>query len=241
MLEFRHRVVADPAQPSLVRGRIGILVRRYRRCRHVQEGEVRRIEVALHHLRPVALDKLLGDVAPFRRHQAEFHLRHLGHRVRRAHPGPDDVAVFACGVGLDLHRLMVTHAGRYVRQVDRLAGHVELPAVIDAAQPAFLVAAVEHVRAAMRAADVDEADASLGVAEGDQLFAHDRDANWHAIRFRQFLGQGDRLPEAPEIRAHAGARISAGQEFVVFRRKHSFLPGSIVDQVESDRWSIDPS
>jgi hypothetical protein len=70
---------------------------------------------------------------------------------------------------------VVARARRHVGQVDRVARHVELPAVVDAAQPAFLVAAVIQVRAAMRAAPVEQPDPAVRVAEGDQFLAHDRD------------------------------------------------------------------
>ena len=79
---------------------------------------------------------------------------------------------------------MMAHAGRHVGQINRLAGHVEFPAVIDAAQAAFLVASEKHVGPAMRTAPVEQADAALGVPEGDQLFAHHIDAKRFAVGVR---------------------------------------------------------
>ena len=57
------------------------------------------------------------------------------------------------------------------RHVDAGAVDVELPAVIDAADAAFLVAAEPEIGAAMRAVLVDDADPAAAVAEGQQFLA----------------------------------------------------------------------
>ena len=79
--------------------------------------------------------------------------------------------------------------GRLARQVDAVAVGVEFPAVIDAAQAAFLVAAEEQRRAAMRAIRVDQADTPLRVAEGDQVLAEQAHAHRRAVALRQLRGQ----------------------------------------------------
>jgi hypothetical protein len=72
---------------------------------------------------------------------------------------------------------------RLVQLIDAGTGDVELPAVIDAAQAALLVAPEIERHAAMRAELLDQPDAALGVAEGDELLTHQFDAHRRTIRF----------------------------------------------------------
>ena len=60
---------------------------------------------------------------------------------------------------------------RLVHHVHAAAVDVELPAVVDAAQPALLVAAEEERGAAVRAELVEQPDPALRVAEGHQVLA----------------------------------------------------------------------
>jgi hypothetical protein len=100
--------------------------------------------------------------------------------------------------------------GRQARHIHAIARHIELPAVIDAAQAALLVAAEKQRRAAVRTAMVHDADAAIRVAEGNQFFAEQHQAHWRAIPFQ--LGRlGRRHPVAPHQVAHDGARTDAGQ------------------------------
>src|SRR3546814_1256682 len=85
-----------------------------------------------------------------RREHPELEFGNLRHPVGRAEPGPDDLPELAGRVCGDSDPVLVGRVRRHVRQIDRPAAHVELPAVIDAAQPALLVAPVVEVRAAMR-------------------------------------------------------------------------------------------
>ena len=90
---------------------------------------------------------------------------------------------------------------RLVQHVDAVAVDVELPAVIDAAQPAFLVAPEEQRGAAMRAVFVDQTDAALAVAERHEVLAEQPDAHRRTIRLRR-----SRATAAPESNS---ARIAS--------------------------------
>ena len=57
----------------------------------------------------------------------------------------------------------------------------------------------------MRAVRVDDADASVGVAEGDEVFAEDAHADRHAVRAGQLLDEQRGQPEAAEQLAHRRA------------------------------------
>ena len=102
---------------------------------------------------------------------------------------------------------------------------IELPAVIDAADAAFLVAAEPEIGAAMRAILVDDADHAAGVAEGEQFLAHDDDLFRRAVGLRQFRGQQHRHPEPAQQFAHSRPRTALGQELVVFGAEHRASSG----------------
>ena len=75
---------------------------------------------------------------------------------------------------------------RLVHHVGAGAGDVELPAVIDAAQAAFLVAPEVQRGAAVRAEFVEQADAAFAVAESDQVLAQKADAGGRAVGLGDF-------------------------------------------------------
>src|SRR5262249_61265894 len=98
-----------------------------------------------------------------------------------AHVDPDQAGTLDGAVGLGLDFLLEALVLGHVRHVEAVAGDVELPAVIDAAQPALLVAAEEQRGATVRAAMVDHADAALAVAEGHKLLAQQHQADRRAV------------------------------------------------------------
>ncbi len=130
-------------------------------------------------------------------------------------------AALDAGIGFQLDA--AAHAGLFGlgRQIDALTGDVVFPAVIGAAQPAFLVAAEPQRDAAMGAEFVDEADAVFGIAEGDELLAQQLHPHRRTIRRRQLVGAQRRKPVAPHEIAHRRARAHFGQNLIVFaRRRH---------------------
>ena len=97
---------------------------------------------------------------------------------------------------------------------------VELPAVIDAAQAAFLVAPEIQRDAAMRAEFLDQADAALGVAERDEVLAEQADAHRRAVGLGDLARKQRGDPVAAHRVAHRRARADAGDEFVLLARQH---------------------
>ncbi len=93
---------------------------------------------------------------------------------------------------------------------------VEFQAVIDAAQPALLVAAEEQRRGAMRAALVEQADAAVGVAEQHQVLAQEPHAHRRRVRLGDLMGERRRNPIAAHQFAHRRAGADAGEQFVFF-------------------------
>ena len=101
-----------------------------------------------------------------------------------------------------LHRIAI---GR-VRHIDAVAVDVELPAVIDAAQPALLVAAPEQVGAAMRAIRVKQPELAVGGAKGDEFSPKHVHSDRRAVTVRDLLRNHDWNPEPAEQLTHSGSR-----------------------------------
>jgi hypothetical protein len=189
----------------------------------VQEREVRGIECAFHRLRPVALLQALGDEAMRRRQRTDLEPgQRLRHSLARAKVGPDHLAGFAGRVCRDRDLAVVGRIRRHVGHLDAFAVGVVLPAVVNAAQAALLVAAEEKVGAAMCTRGLDQPDATLRVAERDQALAHHLHADRRTVRFRQLARQRHRQPEAPEVLAHRAAGTGAHQQLVLCAAQHDW-------------------
>ena len=126
---------------------------------------------------------------------------------------------------------------RLVQLIEAIAFDVELPAVIDAAQPAFLVAPEKQRHAAVRAEFVDEADAAVAVAERDEVLAQQLHPDRRAVGLGDLARQAGRDPIPPHRIAHRGARSDAGDQFVFFRWQHRFglLAGTDLPQAGGQR------
>ena len=158
---------------------------------------------------------VLGQVQHFERGQR----RRL---LARAHVGPDEARALGHLVGLGLDAVLEVLRRRHVRHVEAVAFDVELPAVIDAAQAAFLVAAEEQRGAAMRAAMLHDADAAVGVAEGDQLLAEQQEPHRLAVGLQLRRQAGGNPVFAHQV-AHRRARADAREHLVGGGCEHDFL------------------
>ena len=181
---------------------------------------MRRVDLAFQYLRPVAVDPHFGgaDLGVARRRESRrFKVAHF---VGRAHVAPDKPAGFACRIGFMLHAVGYEAVGRLRRHLDDVAVYVELPAVIEAAQAAILVAR-EHQRGApVRAIFVEHADAAFGVAENDEVLAEQTDLDRRAVRMRHFLGQAGGDPVPAHDLAHRRVALDAAQQVVFLWRHH---------------------
>ena len=184
----------------------------------MQEGEMAGVETTLERLEPVAFLDVPRDVAMRVRNRGPFEVGESGLFLRRSHVGPHDAAALDARVGSDADLVHEAAAGRLARHVDALALDVEFPAVIDAAQPAFLVAAEEQGRRAMGTALVQQPDAAGGVAERDQPLAQELDADRRAVGLGKLLGEQRRYPIAPHEIAHRRSRTGPRQQIIFFGR-----------------------
>ena len=115
------------------------------------------------------------------------------------------------------------------RHLDDVAVNVELPAVIEAAQAAILVAR-EHQRGApVRAVFVEHADATFAVAENNEVLTEQTNLDRRAVGLRDFLGQAGGDPVPAHDLAHRRIALDAAQQVVFLLRHHggvSFDPGA---------------
>src|SRR6516165_4130805 len=103
------------------------------------------------------------------RHLRPFESRWRWHPLARSHIGPNHPAHFNRRIGRQVD--LVAELLGLIHLIDAVAVHVELPAVIDAAQTRLFVAPEPQRGAPMRAELIDQADAPLAVAKTDELLA----------------------------------------------------------------------
>src|SRR5215469_11954724 len=131
----------------------------------VQEAEMRSIDLALERLQviAVALDEAHSDL--LLRHIEDFEPWQLRDPCMWPHINPDEPGALHGLIGLRFYLVLEILVWRHARHVDAVTRDVEFPPVIDAADPAFLVAAEEQRSAAVRAAMVHHADPARAVAK----------------------------------------------------------------------------
>ena len=161
----------------------GVWVKLFRAgCPVVQEAQVAGVDVAFERLQPVALAQDGTDEPLAVRQHVGIEVGQRRWRRARPHVRPDHTAAFSTGIRGHFDLVLEVALRRLVRHVDAVAVHVELPAVIDAAQPTFLVSAEEHRGAAVRTVVVDQAYSAVAVAEGDELLTQQQHAHRIAVR-----------------------------------------------------------
>src|SRR5205807_4670634 len=107
--------------------------------------------------------------------------------------------------------------------IEAIAVHVELPAVIGAAQSVVLVAAEEQRGEPMRAQMIEDADPAGGVAERDQLLVQEHQPHLRAVGF-ELRRQAGRDPELPHELSHRSLAADAGQKLVLGFADHLASP-----------------
>jgi hypothetical protein len=109
---------------------------------------------------------------------------------------------------------------RLSRSLQHVAVRVVFPAMINTPQAARFVATVKQRGAAVRTVFAQQTDLTLGITEGDQVFAQKSHAHGRTVPRRNFFRQKCRNPIAPHQLSHRGARADARQNFIFFTGKH---------------------
>ena len=187
------------------------------------------VDATLQRLQPVALLDDLGSMAVGLGLTRELERGLRGRLLLRPHVGPDDAADLHRGVRRDTHLAAEVILFGLVRHVHARAIHVELPAVVDAADAVLLVPAQPERRKAVGAPLAHQAYAAGRVAEGNEVLTEDAQAQGIAVGMRQLMRDEDRLPVAAHQLAHRRTGPHAGQSFVVPGRKHAWLPLVVVE------------
>src|SRR4249920_315465 len=97
------------------------------------------INAAFHRLQVIAFLQALGDETLRWLNLGPFQRRRWRLQDRRSQIGPDDSGLFDARVGFQLDVPPEAALFGFRWKIDALPGHVVLPAVIGATQPAFLV------------------------------------------------------------------------------------------------------
>ena len=155
--------------------------------RSMQKRQMRGIAFAFEPLKVVAFEQTLGDVGLIQRNLCPFVVG-KERLVAWAEVSIDHAAGFVGRIGRVTKFFSKITVARLRRGIEHITLDVVLPAVIDAAQPAFFIAPVKKRRATVRAVLADQADPSLSVAKGDQLFTQQAHPRGRAVRRGDFLG-----------------------------------------------------
>ena len=142
--------------------------------------------------------------------------RKRGHPVGRTQIREDEPAELARGIRALPHALAQAAARGLARRLETAPVDVVHPAVVAAAQAALERNGELERRAAMRAVQVEHADAPAAIAEDHEIFAQDAHAARRAV---QIAREGHRLPEAPQVLAAGRAGTDLGELGIGGRRR----------------------
>ena len=176
---------------------------------------------ALPPMEPVALLDDLGDVAMRGGRLGPGEVRRRRPTLRGSEVDPDDPARFHRRIGAGADLVREPQLLRLVHHVHTPAFDVELPAVVDAAEPALLVAPEEERGLPVRAPLVEDSDPPLRVTKRHQLLTEQLDAHGRAIGLGQLPRQERGDPVPPHRLAHGRATTDAGNSLVVFACQHA--------------------
>eukprot|EP01136_Pigoraptor_vietnamica_P039176 Opistho-1_new@109511 len=174
-----------------------------------------RIDRIFLRLQPVAWQLRNHDLAKAIGPVERLPVGQLGRR-RRSHIGPQQPGMGAYRIGVDLDLVLIPGLrddGILERHFDTLAALVIGPAMIVAAQPAFLDKAVRQIGAAVRALTLDQPEPVAEVAIEHQIFAEEAD-RLDPLGI-EFAGPRHGKPVAPQHVAHLGAGADPGQQYIL--------------------------
>src|SRR5262249_28162758 len=151
--------------------------------------QVRRVTFAFESLQVVAVLDRLRDIEMILRECHPFVIWQKRHAFLGAHVGKDDAPSFSARVGGVANLLVERAAARLRRSFQNSAVDVVLPAMVDATQAAFFVAAKKQGGASVRTVLSQKPHTAHAIAKGDEIFTEKsqsyRCALWLADFFRE--------------------------------------------------------
>ena len=132
-----------------------------------------------------------------------------------SHVSPDDAVSLPHGIRLGTHFGLEVRFHRLRGHVDTGTVHIELPAVVDAAQAILFVSSKEHRGTAVRAGVRDNANAARGGSKGDEVLIQKSQPYGCAVGDRQFFWHQRWYPVLAHQLAHGRFRPNTAHQFVL--------------------------
>src|SRR5215831_3014617 len=155
------------------------------------------------------------------RHLRPLEIGGWWHFLCRPHVGPNSSTNLDSGIRCGANLMGEAALWWFIHLVHTLTRHIELPAVVYAAQARLLVAPKPQRHQTVWTELVQQPNAPLGIAKGYELLAQELHADWRAIRFKQFFRHQGRNPVASHRLTHGSARARSGNQFVFFMDQHA--------------------
>src|SRR5579864_1771213 len=143
------------------------------------------VDAALQSLHPVVLLDVSGDDALLRWDKRPLWPRQSRTFLGRTHIDPDDASGFLGRIRRGSDFVLEVGFGWLIGHIDARAVGGELPAVVDTSDATFFVSAEEQGSATVGTIVLNDSNLARSVAEGDQLLAHEREADRRAVGLGQ--------------------------------------------------------
>jgi hypothetical protein len=86
--------------------------------------------------------------------------------------------------------------------------------MVETAETAFFVSAQDERSSAVRTQFVENADATLGISECDEILSHQAHLDWRTVGFSYFFRQTSRHPVVTHDLAHWGIALNLAQQVI---------------------------
>src|SRR5439155_6892194 len=168
----------------------------------VEESGVDGVELAFETLHPIAVPLEDRNALRVGVEEVRFHVRQRRRLLPRDHVSPDDAVALLAGISPRFDLGLEIALRRFRRHIDALAADIELPAVIDAAQAVFLIAAEEQRGSPVGAGILDQTNLSRGRPKADEVLAEETDTERRTVGPRQLVRPRSRDPVLPHEVPH---------------------------------------
>src|SRR5581483_8417206 len=212
---------------ALVEARYLCLIPAHQLVTRVEHVAVDVLDGALDGLDVVAGVVDLANAALIRGYRGPPEVRERRLLLLRAHVDPDHVALLHDREGSVLDVEAHPALGRLAGSLQDVPVHVDLPAVVEAADPALLVSAEEEGGLTVGTTLFHDADMTVAVAKCNEVLAEEPDADWVTVRLRQLLRETTRHPCPADELAHWGPGPGSHDQFCIFHRQHGSALSSI--------------
>ncbi len=190
----------------------------------MQERQVRRIDITLKRLQPVALAQSRPDPALALRQQVGFEFWQVRRRISVAHVDPDNVTPFADSVRRCTDLVLDTTIRTFCRCFQAFARDVKLPAMVDATKTVLFVAAVIQRCAAVGTMVLKDSDLAGCRPKGDEILPQNSQPDRRRIGLQFFRMQRGNPVLTHQV-THGCSRPGLCQQIIVlFSHKSAGSP-----------------